>query len=158
MYICWQYLLSTSVLTIHLVSCRDLFPCSSLNLLIVSYFLSPLIYLHMRQVKVSHQIFDLLYFLMIPAIFASYIFQFCISIQLQRCEFFLSLCSLFSLSWKKIFLLWCQFWPIFFSWSIFLHLITYSFSLSIFMFFCCTLVNRPCIDFLNIQTESLTIV
>ena len=40
MYICWQYLLSTSVLTIHFVSCRDLFPCSSLNLLIVSYFLS----------------------------------------------------------------------------------------------------------------------
>ena len=66
-------------------------------------FSVPLIYFHMRQVKVSHQIFDLLYFLMIPAIFASYIFQFCISIQLQRCEFFLSLCSLFSLSWKKNF-------------------------------------------------------
>ena len=66
-------------------------------------FSVPLIYFHMRQVKVSHQIFDLLYFLMIPAIFASYIFQFCISIQLQRCEFFLSFCSLFSLSWKKKF-------------------------------------------------------
>lgn len=66
-------------------------------------FSVPLIYLHMRQLKVSHQMFDLLYFLMIPAIFASYIFQFCISIQLQRCEFFLSFCSLFSLPWKKIF-------------------------------------------------------
>lgn len=98
-------------------------------------FSVPLIYLHMRQLKVSHQMFDLLYFLMIPAIFASYIFQFCISIQLQRCEFFLSFCSLFSLPWKKNFFLWCQFWPIFLSWSIFLHLIIYSFSLSIFTFF-----------------------
>lgn len=55
----------------------------------------------------SHQIFDLLFFLVTPAIFASDIFQFYIrSIQVQKHELFLPFYSYILIILKKCFFCW----------------------------------------------------
>ena len=145
MYICWQYLLN---------QCSDYSLCflqgsismQQLKFVNCILFSVPLIYGHMRQVKVSHQIFDLLYFLRITASFASYTFQFCISTQLQRFEFFLSFCSLFSLTWKNIFaVMWILTYILFLIYLFTSHYIQF-FTIYPHVF-CCTLIKRPCIDF-----------
>ena len=135
MYICWQYLLSTSVLTIHFVSCRDLFPCSSLNLLIVSYFLSLWSISTWDRWKSLIKYLTCYISLWFQQFLLHIFFNFVSAYNFRDVNFSYHFVVYSHYPEKKIFLLWCQFWPIFFSWSIFLRLITYSFSLSIFMFF-----------------------